>query len=65
MFGVFIGFWIVGVGGIAGQLTPNLVSSNPGTVAGNVVMSVGLILAFAAGVASMVSGRRAPRLARS
>jgi len=58
-FGVFIAFWIVGVGGISGQLTPNLVSTNLGTVAGNVVMSVGLLLTFVAGIASIVSGRRA------
>src|SRR5262249_3068756 len=38
-FGVFIAFWIVGVGGLAGKLTPNLTSDNAGTVAGNVVMT--------------------------
>lgn len=65
VFGVFIAFWIVGVGGLAGQLTPNLVSSNPGTVAGNVVMSLGLIMAFAAGIAGMVAGRRARGLVRT
>ncbi|WP_410562263.1 hypothetical protein [Amycolatopsis sp. cmx-4-61] len=62
VFSVFIAFWIVGVGGMSGQLTPNLVSSNTGTVAGNVVMSVGLILAFVAGIISMVGGRRTRRL---
>ncbi|SFW87031.1 hypothetical protein [Amycolatopsis australiensis] len=65
VFGAFIAFWIVGVGGISGQLAPNLVSSNPGTVAGNVVMSAGLILAFGAGIASMVHARRARRLVRN
>jgi hypothetical protein len=63
--GVFIAFWIVGVGTLAGQLTPNLVSANLGTVAGNVVMSAGLLLTFVAGIAGMVSGRRAGRPVRS
>jgi hypothetical protein len=61
VFGVFIAFWIVGVGTIAGQLTPNLVSADPGTVAGNVVMSAGLLLTFVAGIAAMISGRRLVR----
>lgn len=33
VFGAFIGFWIVGVGTLAGKLTPNLTSHNAGTVA--------------------------------
>ncbi|WP_020659638.1 hypothetical protein [Amycolatopsis benzoatilytica] len=61
VFSVFIAFWIAGVGGISGQLTPNLLSSNPGTVAGNVVMTAGLLLAFAAGIASMLRARRLAR----
>lgn len=65
VFSVLIAFWIVGVGGISGQLTPNLVSSNVGTVAGNVVMSVGLILTFVTGIVGMVVARRAPRLVRA
>jgi hypothetical protein len=65
VFGVFIAFWIVGVGALAGQLTPNLTSNNPGTVAGNVVMAAGLILAFIAGVLSMITARRTLRTARS
>ena len=62
VFAVLIAFWIVVVGGLANQLMPNLLSHNPGTVAGNVVMSLGLIVAGVAGVASMVTtlrGRRA------
>ncbi|MFI5611943.1 hypothetical protein [Amycolatopsis sp. NPDC051903] len=61
VFSVLIAFWIVGVGGISGQLTPNLVSADLGTVAGNVVMSAGLILTFVTGIVSMVTGRRARR----
>lgn len=64
VFGVFIGFWIVGVGTLAGKLTPNLASHNAGTVAGNVVMAAGLILAAIAGVRSMITARRTRRTAR-
>lgn len=65
VFGAFIAFWIVGVGSMADQLQPNLFSDNPGTVAGNVVMSAGLIVAFAAGLVSAVTGRRNRKAARS
>lgn len=65
VFNVFIAFWIVGVGTLAGQLTPNLTSHNLGTVTGNVVMAAGLILAFIAGILSMRTARRARRTARS
>ncbi|MGW3356876.1 hypothetical protein ACWDFL_15850 [Streptomyces bungoensis] len=65
VFGVFIAFWIVGVGSLADQLQPNLVSDSPGTVAGNVVMAAGLILAFVAGLVSMTAARRSRRAARS
>jgi hypothetical protein len=58
VFAVLIAFWIVVVGGLANQLTPNLFSSNPGTVAGNLVMSGGLVLAGVAGVTSMITARR-------
>ncbi|MGA8116631.1 MAG: hypothetical protein WCA46_23580 [Actinocatenispora sp.] len=58
VFGVFIAFWIVGVGTLAGQLPPVLLSHNPGTVAGNVVMAVGLVVAFVAGVLGMVTAFR-------
>ena len=61
LFAVFISFWIVGVGSIADKLQPNLTSHNPGTVAGNAVMAVGLLLAFVAGIVSAVAGRRARR----
>lgn len=64
VFGAFISFWIVGVGGLAGELTPNLFSSNPGTVSGNVIMSGGLALAFVAGIVSMVTALRTGRSAR-
>lgn len=59
VFGVFIAFWIVGVGSLANQLQPNLVSPNAGTVTGNAVMAVGLVLAFVAGLISMTTARRA------
>ncbi len=64
-FGVFIAFWIVGVGTLANKLTPNLTSHNPGTVAGNAIMAAGLILAFIAGVISMIAALRTRRTARS
>ncbi|WP_067490445.1 hypothetical protein [Actinomadura hibisca] len=59
VFGVLIAFWIVGVGTLAGQLTPNLTSSNAGTVTGNVVMAAGLAFAFVVGILSMIEARRA------
>jgi hypothetical protein len=61
VFSALISFWIVGVGGLAGQVTPNLTSSNLGTVTGNVVMCLGLIGAFVTGIWAMVQarGRRA------
>lgn len=59
VFAVLIAFWIVVMGTVADQLPPNLVSHNPGTVAGNVVMALGLIFAAVTGVSAMVSGRRA------
>ncbi|WP_255953010.1 hypothetical protein [Streptomyces odontomachi] len=65
VFGVLIAFWIVGVGTLAGQLTPNLTSHNAGTVAGNLIMAAGLALAFVAGVLSMVTARRTRRTALS
>lgn len=62
VFGVLIAFWIVVVGTIANQLPPNLVSPNPGTVAGNVVMALGLLGAGVAGVASMITSRGRERV---
>lgn len=63
VFGVLISFWIVAVGAMAGKLTPNLTSHDPGTVAGNVVMSLGLALTFCAGIRTMVTARRTRRTA--
>lgn len=60
-FAVLIAVWIVGVGTLANQLPPNLVSPNPGTVGGTVVMAAGLVLAAVAGVLDLVSARRARR----
>jgi hypothetical protein len=61
VFAVLIAFWIVVMGSVADQLQPNLVSSNPGTVAGNVVMALGLVSSGVAGVYGMVTGVRARR----
>jgi hypothetical protein len=47
VFSVLISLWIVLGGLAAGKLTANLLSGDAGTVAGNVVMTLGL--AFAAG----------------
>jgi hypothetical protein len=58
VFAVFIAFWIVGVGTLAGQLTPNLTSDNLGTVTGNIVMAAGLTVTFIAGTRSMLTTRR-------
>lgn len=65
VFAVLIGFWIVVGGTMAGKFLPNLVSHNPGTVAGTAVMGAGLLLAVVAGVRSMMTARRARRAARS
>ncbi|WP_082771875.1 hypothetical protein [Actinoplanes sp. TFC3] len=53
VFAVLISLWIVFGGLASGQLTPNLVSSNAGTVVGNVVMSIGLLFAAVTGVVAM------------
>jgi hypothetical protein len=58
VFGVLISLWIVVGGAMADQMQPNLVSSNLGTVAGTVVMALGLIVAAIAGVVSMITARR-------
>jgi hypothetical protein len=58
VFGVLIAVWIVGVGTLAGQMQPQLVSDNPGTVAGASVMAGGLILTAVAGVRGMITARR-------
>jgi hypothetical protein len=59
IFSVLISLWIV-LGGLAGgQLTRNLLFGDAGTVAGNVVMSLGLAFAAVTGVVAMLAGRRA------
>jgi hypothetical protein len=65
IFSVLIAFWIVGVGTLADQLTPNLTSDNLGTVAGNVIMAAGLVVSFVAGILSMITARRTRRTTRS
>ncbi|MBF9070078.1 hypothetical protein [Streptacidiphilus fuscans] len=57
VFGMLIAFWIVGLGAVADKLQPNLLSHNPGTVAGNVVMTAGLVLTFVAGLLAIASAR--------
>jgi hypothetical protein len=59
VFSVLISLWIVLGGWAAGQLTPNLVSGDVGTVAGNVVMSLGLAFAAVTGVVAMVGAWQA------
>ncbi|MEU8689877.1 hypothetical protein [Streptomyces sp. NPDC048665] len=65
VFAVLIAFWIVGAGSMADKLQPNLVSDNDGTVAGTVIMAVGLIVAFSAGLVSMFTARRARKSTRN
>ena len=59
VFSVLISLWIVLGGWAAGMLTANLLSGDAGTVAGNVVMSLGLAFAAVTGVVAMLAGRRA------
>ncbi|MFF1819079.1 hypothetical protein ACFVWG_17390 [Kribbella sp. NPDC058245] len=61
VFAVLIAFWIAGVGTLAGQLTPNLVSDNFGTVAGTSVMTAGLMATFIAGIRSAITARHTHR----
>ena len=58
VFAVFTAFWIVVMGTVADQLQPNLVSHNPGTVAGNVLMALGLLFAAVTGISAMLTSRR-------
>ncbi|MFG1795908.1 hypothetical protein [Nocardia sp. NPDC049149] len=58
IFATAIGIWIVIGGFLSDQLTENLASGDPGTVTGNVVMCVGLLLAAVTGVLAMIEGRR-------
>ncbi|WP_051581329.1 hypothetical protein [Pseudonocardia acaciae] len=53
--GVLVGAWITFGGVRGGQLAANLASSNALTVAGNVVMEVGLLGAVVTGVIGMVA----------
>jgi hypothetical protein len=59
VFSVLISLWIVLGGLAAGKLTPNLTSGDAGTVAGNVVMLLGLAFAAVTGVVAMLAARRA------
>ncbi|CCH17504.1 hypothetical protein [Micromonospora lupini] len=59
VFSVLISLWIVLGGWAAGQLTPNFRSDNAGTVAGNVVMSLGLAFAAVTGIMAMLGAWRA------
>ncbi|MET7671043.1 hypothetical protein [Micromonospora luteifusca] len=59
VFSVLISLWIVLGGWAAGQLTPNFRSDNVGTVAGNVVMSLGLASAAITGVVAMLGAWQA------
>jgi hypothetical protein len=54
VFSVLISLWIVLGGWAADQLTPNLRSGDVGTVAGNVVMVLGLVFAAVTGIVAMV-----------
>lgn len=56
VFAILIGLWIVGAG--AAFLLRNLASPVAGTVAGNVVMAVGLIGAVIAGAVAVAAPRR-------
>jgi hypothetical protein len=59
VFSVLISLWIIFGGLAAGELTANLLSGDPGTVAGNAVMSLGLAFAAVTGVVAIRAGRRA------
>ena len=50
---------------MADKLMPNLTSNNVGTVAGNVIMTAGLIVSVFAGIHSMITARRTRRSAQS
>jgi hypothetical protein len=59
IFSVLISLWIVFGGWAAGKLIPNFRSGDAGTVAGNAVMTLGLLFAAVTGVVAMRAGRRA------
>jgi len=58
VFSVLISLWIVFGGWAAGLLIPNFRSGNAGTVAGNAVMTAGLLFAAVTGILAMIAGRR-------
>ncbi|WP_069167843.1 hypothetical protein [Nocardia altamirensis] len=58
IFATAIGIWIVIGGFLSGQLTENLASGDLGTIIGNIVMCLGLLLAAVTGVLAMIEGRR-------
>jgi hypothetical protein len=58
IFSVLISLWIVFGGWAAGQLIPNFRSDNFGTVAGNAVMTAGLVFAAVTGIVAMIAGRQ-------
>jgi hypothetical protein len=59
VFSVLISLWIVLGGLAAGKLTANLFSGDAGTIAGNVVMTLGLAFAAVTGVVAILAGRQA------
>ena len=56
IFSVLISLWIIYGGLAGGDLTANLLSGRAGTVAGNVVMMLGLAFAAVTGVVAMFAG---------
>jgi len=58
IFSVVISLWIVFGGWAAGVLVPNFRSDNAGTVAGNAVMTAGLVFAAVTGIVAMIAGLR-------
>jgi hypothetical protein len=59
VFSVLISLWIIVGGWAAGKVTPNLRSGDAGTVAGNVVMLLGLAFAAITGIAAILGGWQA------
>jgi hypothetical protein len=58
VFSVLISLWIVFGGLAAGLLLPNFRSNNAGTVAGNAIMTLGLLFAAVTGIVAMLAARR-------
>jgi hypothetical protein len=59
VFAVLISLWIVLGGWAAGKMTPNLDSADARTVAGTVVMALGLAFAAVTGIVAMLGAWRA------